>query len=73
MLKYKKCCVHQATEWVVVMLSESTRHCLPPRPLTSVEGYIRKDSEEVEVFPNPWRCPYTILETKQKNHRSEAA
>lgn len=68
--------MHQATEWVVVMLSESTQHCLPPRPLTSVEGYIRKVSEdEVEVFPNPWRCPYTILkkETKQKNHRSEAA
>lgn len=67
--------MHQATKWVVVMLSESTQHCLPPRPLTSVEGYIRKVSEEeVEVFPNPWRCPYTILkETKQKNHRSEAA
>lgn len=68
--------VHQATEWMVVMLSESTQRCLPPRPLTSVEGYIRKVSEdEVEVFPNPWRCPHAILkkETKQKNHRSEAA
>lgn len=69
MLKYKECCVHQAAEWVAVMLSESTRHSLPPHPLTSAEGYIRKVSEdEAEVFPNPWRCPYTILkkETKQK-------
>jgi len=24
MLKHKECCVHQATEWVLVMLSEST-------------------------------------------------
>lgn len=74
MLKYKEFCVHQAAEWVAVMLSESTQHFLPPRPLTSVEGYIRKVSED-EVFPNPWCCPQAILkkETKQENHRSEAA
>lgn len=54
---------------VVVMLSESTQLCLPPRPLTSAEGYIGKVSEEAgEAFPNPRRCPYTTLkkETKQK-------
>jgi len=43
------------------------KHRLPPRPLTSVEGYIGKASEDA-VLPNPRRCPYAILkkETKQK-------
>lgn len=61
-------CIRLQSGWQLV-LSESTQHRLPPRPLTSVEGYIRIVSEdEAEVFPNPWRCPYTILkkETKQK-------
>lgn len=71
MLEYKECCVHQAAEWVVVVLSESTQRCLPPRPLTSVEeGYLGKVSEdEAEVFPNPWCCPYAILKRQKKKKR----
>lgn len=71
MLKYKGCCVHQAAEWVVVVLSESTQRCLPPRPLTSVgEGYLGKVFE-AEAFPNPWCCPYAILKEEKKKKKKE--
>lgn len=67
-----ECCVHQATEQVVVTLSESSQHCLPPHPLTSGEGYIRKVSEEqAEVLPKSRRCPYTILKRQNKQNTTE--
>lgn len=70
MLKYKGCCVHHAAEWVVVV-SESTQRCLPPRPLTSVEeGYLGKVSE-AEAFPNPWCCPYAILKEEKKKRKKK--
>lgn len=67
MLKYKECCVHQAAEWVAVMLSESTA-LLTSTPIDFRRLHTKISEDEAEVFPNPWRCPYTILkkETKQK-------